>query len=418
MQTVTGVSLPLPGQAAESPEAAFGPAGQGAKAGLSFQPVKDQSQFVRLFVQGIARAEKAAAGFKADTTDAEHMHRAEAPENDGSFNDTSVISGLLTQLFAMQLSGPEDAPVTQTAASQELPAAACADIQNDDTLALPVMPQNIEAMTATSVMPQNAEAMTAAPVPYTEIPSAAPTVKQNEEGGKSKQAAVQGAGQTDAAVFQSHVAEQIVKTMQSMGDDEKTGQSFGALHSDEKKQASADPTREEGDGIAGLLKPGQSAGGDDIPDKIPAVEKAWNQFLNDFRAAEPGNSEIRIVLEPESLGVLTITVSHTESGISAKIRSEDRDVCAIMTGQIQKLIQSMESKGITVQDVDVEYGGMGQNFSFTQDNSGSRDGSSPGYAARPERNAEGLDDVGFFDLWQVPPGSGGDETSGTVEYRV
>jgi flagellar hook-length control protein FliK len=103
-----------------------------------------------------------------------------------------------------------------------------------------------------------------------------------------------------------------------------------------------------------------------LTEKTSAVERALNSFTDDLRSLQSGSQEIKIVLEPESLGVLTISVINSESGISVKIKSEDKSVAAIISSHIQNLVSSMQNKGITVDDVDVAYSQTGQNTSFTQ----------------------------------------------------
>lgn len=150
--------------------------------------------------------------------------------------------------------------------------------------------------------------------------------------------------------------------------------------------------------------------------KTSAVERALNRFTDDLRSLRGGSHEIKIILEPESLGVLTISVVKTESGISAKIKSDDKEVAAIISDQIQKLVTSMQSKGITVNDVDVVYSQTDQNTSFAQQNfSQARDESRGGYAMPSERGADG--DAPDADVWQsYYVGDTGSDT--TVDYRV
>lgn len=150
-------------------------------------------------------------------------------------------------------------------------------------------------------------------------------------------------------------------------------------------------------------------------EKTSAVERALNKFADDLMSIRGGSREIRIVLEPESLGVLTISVIKTESGISAKIRSEDKEIAAIISDHVQKLISSMQSKGITVSDVDVTYGQAEQNTGFTQHGfSQAREEASKGYTLPPENAGE---DAPESEIWQTLYG---DETGGdtTVDYRV
>lgn len=189
--------------------------------------------------------------------------------------------------------------------------------------------------------------------------------------------------------------------------------SFAGLLSKDKKKDSQTSAAENGGAsqIVSSLKSETAA------EKTSAVERALNKFTDDLRSITGGNQEIQIVLEPESLGVLTISVIKTESGISAKIKAEDREVAAIISDHVQKLISSMESKGITVSDVDVVYSQTEQNTGgFTQQGfSQARDESSRGYTPQPERNAE--EDTANPEVWQTLYGG---ENSGdmTVEYRV
>jgi flagellar hook-length control protein FliK len=146
-----------------------------------------------------------------------------------------------------------------------------------------------------------------------------------------------------------------------------------------------------------------------------AVEKALNRFSEDLRSLRGGTHEIRIVLEPESLGVLTISVVKTETGVSAKIKSEDKEVVAAISNQLQKLFSTMESKGIHLDDVDVvhsqaEGGGNGSQHSAAQDGAPPR-----GRSASPGRDqgGEAQDDDMFKGYYGGMTGS-----ESTVDYTV
>lgn len=109
-----------------------------------------------------------------------------------------------------------------------------------------------------------------------------------------------------------------------------------------------------------------SYGGVDPAEATAAVEKAFQTFADDVKGLEAGVSEIKIVLEPESLGTMIITVMRTENGISAKIKANDKQVCQAISDQIHKLISSLEARGIQVEDVDVSYSQTEQNTGFDQ----------------------------------------------------
>jgi flagellar hook-length control protein FliK len=151
-------------------------------------------------------------------------------------------------------------------------------------------------------------------------------------------------------------------------------------------------------------------------EKAAAAERALSSFAEDMRSFRGGSREIRIVLEPESLGVLTISVLKTENGISAKIKSEDKEVAAIISEQVHRLISSMESKGITVNDVDVAYSQPEQSTGFTQQGfSQARDESSKGHAAPGGKNPG--EEATNTEIWQTLYG-GEAGSDATVEYRV
>lgn len=156
--------------------------------------------------------------------------------------------------------------------------------------------------------------------------------------------------------------------------------------------------------------------GEVTAEKTAAVERALTSFTDDLTRFQGGSKEIRIVLEPEELGVLLISVVKTESGISAKIRSEDKEVAAIISGQLQKLISSMESRGLTVDNVDVAYSQLGQNTSFDQQNfSQARDEASKGYTGPSVESAEG--DTPTAGFWQSYQGAASSDDT-AVDYRI
>lgn len=183
---------------------------------------------------------------------------------------------------------------------------------------------------------------------------------------------------------------------------------------------SRDKRRNDGVGTAGSqidqILNGTDINSEAMAEKTAAVERALARFTDDLRSIRSGNQEIRIVLEPESLGVLIISVVRTESGISAKIKSEDKEVTAIISEHLQKLITSMQSKGLTVNDVDVIHSLSEQNMSFAQHNfSQARDESSKGNTVPADKNPDA--DTSNNEVWQNYFGG---DTSGdtTVDYRI
>lgn len=189
--------------------------------------------------------------------------------------------------------------------------------------------------------------------------------------------------------------------------------SFGGHISRDKNKTNEAGTAANG---ANQMQRGAEIKGETMAEKTASIERALNSFTNDLRSLRSGNQEIRIVLEPESLGVLIISVLKTDSGISAKIKSEDKEVVAIISDQLQKLVSSMQNKGIKVNDVDVVYSQTEQNTNFTQQGfSQARDESSRGY--KPSADSTREAEASMNDVWQNFY-SGETDSDAMVDYRV
>lgn len=195
------------------------------------------------------------------------------------------------------------------------------------------------------------------------------------------------------------------------GDGSQSDSRFGAFSPQNKKEDSDTGTAVNvlQQAVADIKFNGEAE------EKTAAVEKALNRLTDDLRSIKSGRQEIKIVLEPESLGVLTISVLKTENGISAKIRSEDKEVAAAITDQLQKLISSMQNKGINIKEVDVAYSQTEQNMSFLSHGfSQSREETSSGYNMPRNRSAES--ETPDTDPWQGYYGGTTGDT--TVDYRI
>jgi flagellar hook-length control protein FliK len=157
-----------------------------------------------------------------------------------------------------------------------------------------------------------------------------------------------------------------------------------------------------------------SYGGVDAAETTAAVEKAFNRFADDVKSLQAGVNEIKIVLEPESLGTMVISVVRTENGISAKIKADDKQVCEAISGQIQKLVSSLESRGIHVEDMDVSYSQADQSNGFNQQNfSDGRDESARERSILQDAGSGGND---YTETAEVPGESA--DADKLLEYRL
>lgn len=217
--------------------------------------------------------------------------------------------------------------------------------------------------------------------------------------------------ETESDFSMNHVAEKVVKMIRKMSGESGGNESFSDLLSDDETVERVN--------LAGIQSFVDTSGlTEEIIDKTAAVEKALNQMINEMKYVESGSTEIKIVLEPEHFGELSIFVSRTENGISAKIKSNDSEVCAIIGDHIQMLIQSMENKGLQIKDVHVVYSDMEQNLTFSQGNSGENNQGEPhSYFAQREENVKTTENSILSDLLRTGLGNE-DASTGVVEYRI
>jgi flagellar hook-length control protein FliK len=122
-----------------------------------------------------------------------------------------------------------------------------------------------------------------------------------------------------------------------------------------------------------------------------------------------------IQLKPEFLGKVALEVAVDAAGLHVKISAANSDVRAMVSGQINTLIQSLEHKGIQVVEVEVAYTGV-DNGAFTdpRENGARPDGS------RQSRHAARVDDsASYFAALSVDAlGYFLDAGISTVEYRA
>lgn len=98
------------------------------------------------------------------------------------------------------------------------------------------------------------------------------------------------------------------------------------------------------------------------------------RFADDLREMRTGVREIRITLEPESLGELTISVRKTEDGLSARIFSPDRQVCSAVAEQLPLLQSAIEQSGLTMRELEIVYTPSGFQESQAQQGGSGRQG--------------------------------------------
>jgi len=428
--------------------------------------------FVSIMVQGKSQKDEKAPAPKKKTTDL---------EDKGSDKDTGSACGQLVNcmvaqllasagspaetksahvsasegnhLSANELSGPLQIgqPAVETAAltgdeaavlpackvavpangTTILPAGKATGMPADEAAVLPSGKATVLPANEAAVLPVNkatvlpADGTTVTPAGETialplseENPATALNLPQGRKNISAGQGKEENGSNKAVSVFQAGVTEKIVDTLKSMSRSETSGHNLGETGKSEKSLFTGE-AEDSCSPVAVQTYNETEKKTEDLAPKNTAVEKALDNFVHDLSRVERGNSEIRIVLEPESLGVLTISVSYGENGISAKIKSNDRETCDIISGQIHNLIQSMENKGIKVEDVDVVFGQMKNEMSFAQSNQNGSGGEYTPHRYVPpmQRKAEALDCSEIYDVWQGYADVS-NEPRRAVEYRI
>lgn len=317
-----------------------------------------------------------------------------AVTGDQAFKAAQVIAEIAEAMTAAET--PEET-VTGTSVLQEPSAAAASDV-----------PVAAPALTASKAADGAREMGKTAGPQETFIGKVSADKGQDASKTESKAAALDPGADLPAAVKEPGMA--------SPNDGGTAGDSR-----DGGEDRQADITADAGERVKTSATPMSPAGSSEpginseisAPDKASAVEKAFLRLSEDVRGLRAGRQEINIVLEPESLGALTISVIRTEKGISAMIRSEDREICSIMSDRLHQLVSSMEARGIAVQDVDVAYSPENSSADLSQQAfSQQRESASGGNRApREQRHAREPETVPLED---AVDSSG----NATVEYRV
>jgi len=201
------------------------------------------------------------------------------------------------------------------------------------------------------------------------VPLAEPPELQLRNPGE-KQSAAENAAQTETEV--SSVQTLAVSTLQSAetdtGDASSESDSAGMEKSsstEKEKIRSSEKT-----GSAQTVSPYADLAASkadretELTQMQEAVNRALDQFEADFQSVKTDGSTIQIALEPKELGSISITLSAGLNGVSAKIQTDNKDAASLISNQVQRMIQAMETKGVRVDSVEIACNQFSQqNFS-------------------------------------------------------
>lgn len=95
-------------------------------------------------------------------------------------------------------------------------------------------------------------------------------------------------------------------------------------------------------------------------EKTQAVHTALERLTEDLQHVRATPTELQLTLEPQRLGSLTISLIMTDRGLSAHIKTADREISELIGAQLQTLTEGLRDKGVTLDHVEVSYESLAQ----------------------------------------------------------
>lgn len=193
--------------------------------------------------------------------------------------------------------------------------------------------------------------------------------------------AMKDARTADDSVQQGPVLEKAAVTAAVQAD---TGSSAGGGAPNSNGEASAgDKTKLAPDNSVGVDAPNlqgsaftsqlESLSSIELEELSNAVDTAIEQMSDDLASVTSEDQTVKIRLEPEKLGSLAITLTAGDGGITAKIRADNAQAAVLLSSEVEKIVASLQDKGLQVKNVDVGYGQLGgQAGGGGQQNSGAQ----------------------------------------------
>ncbi len=153
-------------------------------------------------------------------------------------------------------------------------------------------------------------------------------------------------------------------------------------------------------------------------EKTQAVHTALDRLTEDLQQLRATPTELQLTLEPQRLGTLTISLTMTERGLSAHIKTADREISELIGAQLGTLTDGLRDKGVTLDHVEVSY------ESLAQQNGQSGKGQSF-QGGRQQQEQSTFDRLQHQERFSVNPerpvfadAAAGWSQQGAVEYRV
>lgn len=174
------------------------------------------------------------------------------------------------------------------------------------------------------------------------------------------QKTLKAAGETEISVQQPEEAMQsaIVKPQAEAAGD-TSAQSGESDLTGAAKQESAETKKTDGTKTASpqfstaAAHAAAQAQTQETADLQKAVNRALVQFDQDFQGMRGDAKNLQISLHPKELGSVSISLAAGTSGVTAKIQTSSAEAASLLSAQVQRMVESMEAKGVRVQNVEV-----------------------------------------------------------------
>ncbi len=221
-----------------------------------------------------------------------------------------------------------------------------------------------------------------------------------------------------AAVFEK-ITQTVAEAAQSAAGQGESGQSAG--------RNTAAPQKEQVSGTDALQQPlvpfarlsvELSTAELETLEKTQAVHTALERLSEDLQHLRATPTELQLTLEPQRLGALTISLTMTEHGLSAHIKTADRQISELIGAQLQTLTEGLRDKGVTLDHVEVSYESLAQQ----NGQSGRGQGFHEGRQQREQSTFDRMQNRERMVADTAQPAFSGTTTGwnaqGAVEYRV
>ena len=176
------------------------------------------------------------------------------------------------------------------------------------------------------------------------------------------------------------------------------GKAYSSIADEVKNAAKGmpEPVNNTSAPLAEGIKPEQFRAEQQMRQTIPVkTENLLSEMISRIETMKgESQSTVSIQLKPEFLGKVALEIAMDATGLHVKINAADSGVRAMINGQINTLIESLENKGIEVVEVEVTYTGI-DNGTFKEPREGQ---AQPNRSQQPYHETESADVAAYYSV--------------------